>query len=164
MWGQLPRASFWFSCYVTLLRGTGQIHGRLSHCHLVAEYIVLLNQCSCWPPKCSRHFHKFTTFTIAMVTISHTFWYRIVLKIIKISGHLSKKSNNGLWPGGNKYTLLNGCWPISTTLFLLTSNHWLQGKITIFSATRWTVTDNLTVIVYLKHAITKKTKGYPRQL
>ncbi len=39
---------------------------------------------------------------ITIKTISHTFQYNFVLKIINISGHLSKKSDNGLWPGGNK--------------------------------------------------------------
>ncbi len=37
-----------------------------------------------------------------MITISNTFHYKIVLNIFKISGNLSKKSDNGLWLGGNK--------------------------------------------------------------
>ncbi len=44
------------------------------------------------------------TFTITMITFCLTFQYKIVLKVFKISGHLSKKSDNGLWPGGNENT------------------------------------------------------------
>ncbi len=48
-----------------------------------------------------------------MITISHTFQYRIVLNIFKISGHLSKKSDTDLWSGGNKNTA-EGCADIDS--------------------------------------------------
>ncbi len=58
-------------------------------------------------PEKFRIFANFTTFTITMITNSHTFQYEIVLTIFKISGHLSKKkSDNGLWPEGNKNTVI----------------------------------------------------------
>ncbi len=65
---------------------------------------LYIHQCFCWPPKSSGHFAIFYDFYNNKITISHTFQYKIVLNIFKISGHLSKISDNGLWPGGNKNT------------------------------------------------------------
>ncbi len=47
-------------------------------------------QSSYWHPKRSAHFPNYTTITITMTTISHTFQYK------KNSGHLSNKSDNDL--------------------------------------------------------------------
>ncbi len=66
-------------------------------------YIILLNyqsyqcQCSCWPLKSSEHFPNVTTCTITM-TISHSFHYKFVLKMFKISDHLAKTKQNRQWP------------------------------------------------------------------
>ncbi len=42
-----------------------------------------------WSPKSSEHFPDFTSFAITMTTISHTFQYKIVLQIFKISCHFN---------------------------------------------------------------------------
>ncbi len=73
-----------------------------------------------------------------MITISHTFQCK--MKIFKISDHLSKKSDNGVCPGGNKttppftYSLWNYCDLGVITIFIkdLSKNYYCAEKPTAF--------------------------------
>ncbi len=72
-----------------------------------------------------------------MITIPHIIQYKIVLKIFKISGNLSKKSDNGLWPGGNKNTGPDG----QNQCFLRPSSSrlkWSRGKVILCVRTKAT--------------------------
>ncbi len=60
---------------------------------------------TCWLLTSSGYFCNFITFTITIITISHTFQiqYKIVLKIFKIFDHFLKQVRQ--WHGGNKNTV-----------------------------------------------------------
>ncbi len=61
--------------------------------------LQIVQQGFCWTRKSSGHFPNFTTFTIIMIIISHTFQYKNVLKIFKIS--IQKYKTIGQKPGEN---------------------------------------------------------------
>ncbi len=98
-------------------------------------------------PKKIRTFSQVYDFTI--IRISITFQYKIFQNIINIPGHLSSKSDNGLWPRRNKIT---ACTQIIST-FSRQFPHLMQSRITPYiirsSRMRFKVF-NIILIQYFK--------------